>query len=392
MWRPQLLILQPTPYCNINCRYCYLKDRQNRRVMSDDVLDAICTKILGNVASEAAPTVVWHAGEPTVLPVAWYRRAHDRLKAAAPRSTAFRIQSNGIAISREWIDFIREKDIHIGLSIDGPQRFHDARRKTRTGGGTWTLAMKSLVRMQESGIQPNIISVLHVDCLSAAAEFYEFYRDADITDVSFSIDEIQGANRNSSFNRRDLKSAVSAFLVDLLNQAFVDRYPLRIRDVERISNILAGNARLENEQLTAWQVVVIAANGDVTTFSPELLELGSCAHNNFLFGNILTDPAEKMFKNELVAKTQSEIRQGVELCRSSCVYFQVCGGGSPASKFSENGTLVSGETGSCRHSIQSAADALIQFLSDKGDARHTGRLTGLMQSAGSELANDRVSQ
>jgi uncharacterized protein len=362
MWRPQLLILQATPYCNINCRYCYLHDRQDRRVMSDEVVDAICKKILANVAPDAAPTIVWHAGEPTVIPVAWYRRAHERLKAAAPHAAGFRIQSNGIAISNEWINFLRDTDTRIGLSIDGPQRFHDARRKTKTGGGTWTLVMKSLRRLQECGIEPNVISVLHPDFLSAADEFYSFYKDHEITDVSFSIDEAQGANRSSSFEKEDQKPAVTAFFVGLLARAFADRYPLRIRDIERMSNILAGNACLDNEQLEAWQVVVVAANGDVTTFSPEFLDLAPETHNNLRFGNILADDLHVIFKNERVTATQLEIRQGVEICRSSCRYFQVCGGGAPANKLAESDRLASGETVFCRHSIQSAADALIEFL------------------------------
>src|SRR5205823_2837787 len=120
-----------------------------------------------------------------------------------------------------------------------------------------------------------------------------------------------------------------------------DKYPLRIRDIERISNILTGNARLENEQLDAWQVVVVAANGDVTTFSPEFMELSSIRHNNFRFGNILTDNFHELLENELVSATQAEIRQGIETCRSTCNYFHVCGGGAPANKISENGVLAS---------------------------------------------------
>jgi len=251
MWCPHLIILQPTPYCNINCQYCYLHNRHDRRVMSNEVVDAICEKIFAKVSSDAAPTIVWHAGEPTVVPMEWYRRSYKRLKAAAPRYATFRIQSNGLAISDEWINFLRETGTRIGLSIDGPQRFHDARRRTRSDVGTWTLVMKSLRRLQGCGIHPNVISVLHPDCLSAADEFYAFYRDNNITDISFSIDETQGANLSSSFDGQDHKRAITAFLVELLERAFADKYPLRIRDIERISNILTGNARLENEQLDA---------------------------------------------------------------------------------------------------------------------------------------------
>ena len=41
-----LLILQPTPFCNINCDYCYLPHRSDRQRMAPSVLEAAFRKIL----------------------------------------------------------------------------------------------------------------------------------------------------------------------------------------------------------------------------------------------------------------------------------------------------------------------------------------------------------
>ena len=42
-----------------------------------------------------------------------------------------------------------------------------------------------------------------------------------------------------------------------------------------------------------------------------------------------------------------EIAQGVQKCRDTCDYFDVCGGGSPSNKYYENGTFDSTETQFC---------------------------------------------
>ena len=34
----QLLVVQPTPFCNIDCRYCYLPDRSSKAVVADETL------------------------------------------------------------------------------------------------------------------------------------------------------------------------------------------------------------------------------------------------------------------------------------------------------------------------------------------------------------------
>src|SRR5262249_1720353 len=70
-WAPRLIILQPTPYCNISCSYCYLGSRDDRRLMPRKVVDAVRDKIFSRLAPDAAPTIVWHAGEPTTAPISW---------------------------------------------------------------------------------------------------------------------------------------------------------------------------------------------------------------------------------------------------------------------------------------------------------------------------------
>ena len=72
VWRPRLIVLQPTPYCNINCAYCYLGHRDDRRLMAPAVIDAIRDRLFARMAPDASPRIVWHAGEPTVAPIAWY--------------------------------------------------------------------------------------------------------------------------------------------------------------------------------------------------------------------------------------------------------------------------------------------------------------------------------
>lgn len=300
-----------------------------------------------------------------MVPVAWYEATYRKLQPAVPLEATFAIQTNGVAISPAWIDFLRRSRTEVGISIDGPQRFHDARRKTRAGTPTWSLVMGNLRSLQSAGLCPNVFSVLHPECLSAADDFYRFYRNNDISHVSFSIDEADGANAASSFDGIDHKPAMIAFLRRLLNLAFSEGYPLHVKDIERIARILAEGAPAYNEQVRPWDILAVAANGDVTSFSPEFMELKSADHDNFCFGNILRDSFDDLLDNAACTKTANEIRAGVELCRSSCQYFGVCEGGSPSNKMFENKSLASGETLFCRLSIQAAADALTEFLRER---------------------------
>ena len=361
-FRPQLLVLQPTPYCNIDCSYCYLRHRDDRRLMGADVIEAVRNKIVSAMPADSAPVIVWHAGEPTVAPIRWYEHAHERLAAVAPPRTSFAMQSNGIAIDERWIALFARTGTNVSLSIDGPQRFHDQRRRTRNGAPTWGLAMRGLKRLQDAGLEPRLITVLHPDGLDCPDEYYAFYRDNDVTEVSFSIDEREGAHAQSSFEGCDHKGRVTAFLVDLMERAYRDDFPLHVREVERIAQILAGTTTVDNELADPWAAIVVAVDGSVSTFSPELMEAQAPEYNNFVFGNILDGELERFASDEHFQRSQREVAAGVAACKAACRYFSICGGGSPVNKLCEKGDLAATETDYCRLAIQSPADALLQLL------------------------------
>jgi uncharacterized protein len=370
MRRPRLIVLQPTPYCNIRCSYCYLGNRDDRRLMSNAVIEAIREKIFANLDADASPTIVWHAGEPTTAPISWYEHAYERLRDVTPSGASFAMQSNGIAIDENWIELFRRTNTSVSLSIDGPQHIHDRRRQTRNNKPTWQLAVGALRRLQNAGFDPNVICVLHPDGLTRPDAYYEFCRDHLITQISFSIDELEGANRASSFCARDYKQDVTEFLAAVLERAYAEGYPLHVREVERIAAVLIGSAASKNEQIDPWDTIVVGADGSVSTFSPELMEVSSSAYRNFIFGNILEGSLQDFDATLLLKRAAHAIASGVDACRSGCRYFAVCGGGAPVNKMTENGRLDSTETVFCRLSIQSAADALAVFIRRRGERPH----------------------
>jgi uncharacterized protein len=366
MIEPRLIILQPTPYCNINCSYCYLGHRDDKRLMSRDVVEAVREKIFRHLPAQSAPIVVWHAGEPTAAPIEWYEYAYSRLSDVAPVRTGFAMQSNGIAINDRWIDLFRRTNTNVSLSIDGPEHFHDARRRTRNDRPTWKLGTRALRRLQAAGFDPSVITVLHPDGLARPEDYYAFYRDFGITQISFSVDELEGANKSSSFAGKDFKGAITTFMLAMLEQAYRDSFPLHIREVERIAQRLAGVELSGNEQVEPWAAIVVAADGSISTFSPEFMEVTAPEYDDFVFGNILDGALDDFSETEVFERCARDVAAGVAACRSTCRFFDLCGGGSPVNKFSERGDLRATETDFCRLTTQTSADALLAFVASRG--------------------------
>lgn len=135
----QLLVVQPTPFCNIDCRYCYLPDRSSKAVVADETLGNLFRQVFASGWASDGLSVVWHAGEPMVLPIDFYRRAGALIDRLRPPSLTVRqsFQTNGTLIDDAWCEFFAEMQINVGVSIDGPQLLHDKNRVTRSGRGTF---------------------------------------------------------------------------------------------------------------------------------------------------------------------------------------------------------------------------------------------------------------
>ena len=134
----ELLVLQPTPFCNLDCSYCYLPDRDSKHRMSEATLNRVFQFVFSSGIVQQGFTVVWHAGEPMVLPVAYYERATEIAGAYNPGGlrVGHSFQTNGVLIDDAWCEFFKAHNVNVGVSVDGPAFLHDRNRKTRKGGGT----------------------------------------------------------------------------------------------------------------------------------------------------------------------------------------------------------------------------------------------------------------
>jgi len=126
MPRIQLLVVQPTPFCNIDCRYCYLPQRSSKAVIAAATLANLFSQVFASGWAQDALSVVWHAGEPMVLPIDFYRQAFRMIDDMRPPDLMLThsFQTNGTLIDDAWCDFFAEANINVGVSIDGPQRLH----------------------------------------------------------------------------------------------------------------------------------------------------------------------------------------------------------------------------------------------------------------------------
>jgi uncharacterized protein len=374
----QLLVVQATPFCNIDCRYCYLPDRTSKAVVAEETLANLFRQVFASGWADEGLSVVWHAGEPMVLPIDFYRRAFaliDRLKPASlPVRQSF--QTNATLIDDAWCEFFAEAQVNIGVSIDGPQWLHDKNRVTRSGRGTFNKTIAGIRRLRRHGLPFHVISVLTKESLAAPREMFDFYIEEGIEHVCFNVEESEGNYRSQSFAEAGVEDAFYRFLSEFWR--LLAAHPGKIRFVREIddaqNNVMRPrDVAFLNQLVEPFAVTSMDWQGNIATFSPELLGLKNALYDDFILGNVNRDRLVEMIEHPVFARMHADIVAGVELCRERCEYFSVCGGGEPVNKLSENGSFVSTETTYCRMTRMRVTDLVLDRLEQVPPSMTEGR-------------------
>ncbi|QJF51829.1 cyclophane-forming radical SAM/SPASM peptide maturase GrrM/OscB [Roseobacter ponti] len=361
----RLLVLQATPFCNLDCAYCYLPHRDDSQRMSGDVLDAIGRNIVAGPLAEEPLSIVWHGGEPMTLPPDWYEEAFARIDhASGGRTVRHAFQTNAIGINDSWVRLFRQRDVRIGVSIDGPRAVHDAYRKTRGGRGSHELSMRGAARLSDAGLPFHLISVLTADSLSQPDALFDFYVAHGFRDVCFNVEEQEGAHPRSGLEGLGTEAVYRRFLDRFFARIAAADAPFACRELDaaRALALTPSGARRANPQTRPLEIVTVAADGAMSTYSPELIGTAAPQYADFSFGNVCEGGPERILDHPAFRRLRADIDAGVAACAAGCAWFDVCGGGAPANKFFEHGHLRGTETLFCRLTRQTGLEAALATL------------------------------
>ena len=142
-----------------------------------------------------------------------------------------------------------------------------------------------------------------------------------------------------------------------------ERFPhIRLRETDWIlPNILSGDA-VEGWLTRPMTYLTVLADGTTTTFCPELAGMKESEAVGFPRCNVLTEDLRTFADRVHASAAFRDIEAGVDRCRATCDYFELCAVGCPSNKFSETGGFAATETLYCRIRNQYAADAVLDYI------------------------------
>lgn len=182
--KPLYVMLKPAgAHCNLACKYCYYLEKNNlyqnshRHLMTDEMLEQFTREY---IEAQTMPQVLftWHGGEPLMRSIDFYKKALAlQKKYANGKQIDNVIQTNGTLLTDEWCEFFAKNHWLVGISIDGPQEYHDHYRVTPAGKPSWEKVMQGILLLKKHHVEWNAMAVVNAYNAEHPLEFYHFFRD-----------------------------------------------------------------------------------------------------------------------------------------------------------------------------------------------------------------------
>lgn len=190
--KPVYIMTKPAgSLCNLACDYCYYTEKSKlyqhtpRQIMSDELLEKFIREYIN---CQTTPDIyfTWHGGETMMRPLEFYRKAVKlQQKYGQGRRIENAIQTNGTLITDEWCRFFRDEHWLVGVSIDGPQEFHDEYRKSKRGKPSFIQVMNGIKLLNKYQVEWNAMAVVNDYNADYPLDFYHFFKEIGCHYIQF---------------------------------------------------------------------------------------------------------------------------------------------------------------------------------------------------------------
>ena len=216
---PTLFMIDFTTKCNCNCVYCLRHFEDIGETISNEMLKNITNYIIQYCKSNRINRISFQpwGGEPLIAlnQIIDCKKMFDEAAIKAD----FNIQTNGLLLTLDNYEKLRNNNISVGVSIDGIESVHDAHRLDVRGNTTHSIIVRNLKMIHEKYPNDSIgsLSVNSIFSKNHIAENVNYLvNEIGFHSIKFNLVHPSGSN---NFDNKILlkEEDIQQFVQDLVN-------------------------------------------------------------------------------------------------------------------------------------------------------------------------------
>jgi uncharacterized protein len=179
--KPSAVYFNPTERCNLNCTYCYIPEQMRRsgtHMSQEKLVEALGILrryFRTTVPKGMLPQIIFHGAEPLLN-----REAVFAGIAKYADDFRFGIQTNATLLDDEAIDFLRDHQVSIGISLDAPTaEIADRTRMNWANEGVYGQVLHAMARLK--GYPGwSVISTISNQNLRSLSKLVDFFHAQEV--------------------------------------------------------------------------------------------------------------------------------------------------------------------------------------------------------------------
>ena len=340
--------------CNLDCDYCYEYNTGDNtwksmpKYFSLKTAETLTSRIKVHAQKHKIDEVIlsFHGGEPLLLGPDRLLNLSKIFRSIESDSleVSLTMQTNGTLLNDDFIEIIKDMEIYIAISIDGPKNVNDIHRLDHKGESTYsnTLAGLELIKNKAPEYITGILSV--IDVSSDPLEVFDFIGSLGIRDVDFLLPHYNWVTlppRPTVKWHGDSNSnhiIYGKWYMQIWNEWIKGKHKdIRIRFFENIIRQLCNKGGLfEVMNSDPVSLVTIATNGDIEGVDT-LKSTGAGIQK--LGVNIFDNSLDEVLTNHHIVSRQNSTDSLCEKC-NTCSNLGACWGGYFPHRFDDKGSFT----------------------------------------------------
>jgi uncharacterized protein len=331
-----IFVVKVASRCNLACTYCYMYQHVDQSWKSKPKFIArqtveLLAQRLREHSERITPRkimVVAHGGEPLLYPDlgGFFAILQDTVGSSR---LELAVQTNGTAFNESNLSILEKYRVHIGVSIDGNQTVHDAKRIKHDGTGTYRDVVDGIAFAKRMcpDLVNNVLQV--IDPSVAPAEMLDALERLEVRQADLLLPDL---NFNTFADSGLQRGEVGEWLCDVFDEWVIREQTVNIRFFHTIIDLLLGGGS-GTDQLGAWShgAVMIETDGTYEVYDAlKTAKSGAGVTGLTLSAASIAQVDEldfvKAFRNKSAGACTECLR---------CPRFSICGGGSPIHRFSD---------------------------------------------------------
>ncbi len=316
---PSVIVVNITTGCNLRCKYCFADCGPFKgEDMTEEVMDATIDSML-SMPQVKVITFEFQGGEASTN-VPGMRKFIEKAEAAKSKYdklVKYRTEINCVAVTQELIDLVKEFNVSVGVSLDGPKEMTDQTRVDINGVGAYDRIEQGIKKLRDSGIYiDGAVCTIGQHNVHYPRQLMEYFDSVGMNFKPRPVNILGREKENHLTTKPGEWAECFKEMHQMKDKVDVENFSVHIFE-ENVYTPIRDYICLRYPCGAARELVSVNPNGDVFPCD------GFKGEPKFVMGNVLNEKIEDMLKKPEIVELRSRTYKSIEKC-SKCMFRGMC--------------------------------------------------------------------